>query len=274
LKTVALGNLSKMSHRLASPVTYNMVLGSEEIPLNEFIGQTLQLTFTGEIHCCHCGRKTKKSFNQGYCFPCMKKLAQCDSCIMSPEKCHFSAGTCREPEWGRANCMITHYVYLANSSGLKVGITRHTQVPTRWIDQGAIQALPVFAVSSRRLSGLVEVLFRDLITDRTNWRAMLKGQVEAVDMLAARDSLLVELNDRLALLMREEQEDFTVITNADVVHIQYPVATYPSKITSLNAEKQPVIEGQLQGIKGQYLILDTGCINIRKYTAYEASLAI
>jgi hypothetical protein len=241
--------------------------------LNELIGHSLKLTFSGNIYCCNCGQKTKKSFNQGFCFPCMRRLACCDSCIMSPEKCHYSKGTCREPEWGEQNCMIPHYVYLANSSGIKVGITRHTQVPTRWIDQGAIQALPILKVGTRRMSGLAEELFRQLITDRTNWQAMLKGLVKPVDMLAARDQLFAGLDERLTELMQTGTEICEKMAAATVVNIVYPVTEYPVKIISLNPEKNPVISGQLKGIKGQYLILDTGCINIRKYTSYEATLA-
>ena len=121
---LATGAVRKMKTGLAGPVAYTMVLGEHEIPLNGYLGKQLQLEYQGVINCIHCGRKTAKSFNQGYCYPCFKRLAQCDTCIMSPEKCHYAAGTCREPEWGEQHCMIDHYVYLANTSGIKVGITR------------------------------------------------------------------------------------------------------------------------------------------------------
>ena len=273
MKDVAFGNLSKMRSRLNSPVDYELVFGSETVPLNELVGQSIQLKFSGNIFCSYCGRKTKKSYSQGFCFPCMRKLARCDSCIMSPEKCHYSKGTCREPEWGETNCMIPHYVYLANSSGIKVGITRNTQVPQRWIDQGAIQALPIFEAGTRRMSGLMESLFRSLITDRTNWRKMLKGEVEQVDMLAARDQLYAELDAQLEGVIQTAGDVCEKLPEAKVVDIEYPVIEYPVKITSLNPEKEPLIAGELRGIKGQYLILDTGCINVRKFTSYEATLS-
>ena len=133
-----------MKTSLEEVVDYRMVFGDVEVPLNQYLGSTLQLSFDGVINCIHCDRKTNKSFNQGYCYPCFKRLAQCDSCIVSPEKCHYHEGTCREPEWGETHCMIDHIVYLANTSGIKVGITRGTQVPTRWMDQGATQAKPIF----------------------------------------------------------------------------------------------------------------------------------
>ena len=136
------GPIRKMTAVLSDQGTpdYQLPIGEDKLPLNDVIGKRLTLTYHDKITCSHCGRKTKKSYSQGYCYPCMQKLAQCDMCIMKPETCHYDQGTCREPEWGEQNCMIKHYVYLSNTSGLKVGITRHSQVPTRWIDQGATQA--------------------------------------------------------------------------------------------------------------------------------------
>ena len=118
----------------------------QSIALNPLIGKELTLTFHGKIACKHCGKTTKKSYSQGFCYPCMIKLAQCDMCIMKPETCHHHLGTCREPQWGEQHCMVDHYVYLSNTSALKVGITRHTQIPTRWIDQGATQALSLIHI--------------------------------------------------------------------------------------------------------------------------------
>lgn len=266
------GTLSKMSSRLAEPVQYELRVGEHRLPLNERLGQHIRLVYTGRILCTHCGRLTKKSFNQGYCYPCFTRLAQCDSCIMSPEKCHYAEGTCREPAWGEANCMIDHIVYLANSSGVKVGITRHSQIPTRWIDQGAIQALPIFRVQTRQQSGLLEAVLRQHVTDRTNWRAMLKGAVDPLDLQAERDRLLAACAEETAALQqRFGLQAIATLPEAEVLALSYPVINHPSKVTSLDFEKQPVVEGTLLGIKGQYLVLDTGVINIRKYTAYEVT---
>jgi len=169
------GALSKMSAQLGDPVVqYAFRLGDELVSVNPLLGKRIRLEYLGGIHCSHCGRKTSKSFSQGYCYPCFTSLAQCDTCIMSPERCHYDAGTCREPSWGESFCMTDHIVYLANSSGIKVGITRASQVPTRWIDQGARQALPILRVATRQQSGLVEDLLRTQVADRTNWRALLR----------------------------------------------------------------------------------------------------
>ncbi|MGB1009203.1 MAG: DUF2797 domain-containing protein [Thiolinea sp.] len=267
------GNLRKMRTELTSPVSYSLMLNDEAIPLNPVIGHSLKLTYTGTINCVHCGRKTKKSFNQGYCYPDFIKLAQCDSCIIKPEKCHYAEGTCREPEWGEANCFQPHYVYLANSSGLKVGITRHNQIPTRWIDQGAVAAVPVMKVKSRQISGLMEVAFKDHVADKTSWQKMLKGVAEPVDMLARRDELLEKVQEGIAGLQERFGEDAVeLLPDAEVVDIEFPVQTYPTKVKSFNFDKDPVVEGVLQGIKGQYLIFDNGVINIRKFGGYEVTV--
>ena len=267
------GSLSKMAVRLGETAQYAFRLDEQEVPVNPLLGKRVRLEFLGAIHCTHCGRKTKKSFSQGYCYPCFTKLAQCDSCIVSPEKCHFDAGTCREPEWGERFCMTDHVVYLANSSGVKVGITRASQIPTRWLDQGASQALPIFRVATRQQSGLVEDLLRTQVADKTNWRALLKGDAVPLDLPAIRDQLLESCAEGIAALQqRFGLQAIPPVGDAEVVEIRYPVEAYPTKVASHDLEKTPVVEGILRGIKGQYLILDTGVINLRKYTAYQVAV--
>ena len=269
------GQLQKMVGRLDSPVTYELPIGDERLPLNPLLGKTLRLEYTGNIFCIHCGRRTSKSFNQGFCYPCFQTLAQCDSCIIAPEKCHYDAGTCREPEWAQDHCMQDHIVYLANSSGLKVGITRASQVPVRWIDQGAVQALPVLRVRTRQQSGFAEHVIRQHTTDRTNWRAMLRGDVEDIDLHAESTTLLKECESEIADL--QQQFGFhaiSVLNGMEVVNIRYPVLEHPQTLSSFNLDKDAVVEGMLLGIKGQYLILDCGVINIRRFTAYEVKVTI
>ncbi len=267
------GNLSKMASQLASPVAYTLPVGSERLGMNQLLGQVLTLRYSGLIQCVACGRKTSKSFSQGYCFPCMQSLAQCDSCIIKPELCHFAQGTCREPEWGITHCMRPHYVYLANSSGMKVGITRETQLPTRWIDQGATQALPIFKVATRLQSGVLEVILKQHIADKTDWRALLKGEPEPADLAEKRNQLFELCAQGIAETQARFGMDAIVpLTSGETVNIDYPVLHYPTKITSLNLEKTPEIRGTLLGIKGQYLIFDIGVINIRKYTGYHVEV--
>jgi len=266
----ARGNLHKMLTEADSPVRYGLELGGRSLSLNDWLGKQIRIEYLQEIECIHCGRLTKKSFNQGYCYPCFRALAQCDQCIMSPEKCHFHLGTCREPEWGLSHCMRPHIVYLSNTSGVKVGITRETQLPHRWIDQGAIQAIPVLRVSKRYHAGLIEDAFRQHISDRTNWRSMLKNEVDEVDLYALFESLWPQVEGVLDVGLREDVE--IIAEPAAVQKIEYPALTYPSKITSFNLDKQAVVEGRLDAIKGQYLLLDSGVINIRKYGGYLVSM--
>ncbi|MFT6429333.1 MAG: hypothetical protein ACJAXR_001276 [Halopseudomonas sp.] len=268
------GSINKLVGVHDSPVRYSLPIGDHLVPMNEWLGRTVRLESLGLIHCSHCGRRTKKSYSQGYCYPCMTKLARCDTCIMSPEKCHYHLGTCREPIWGEQFCMTDHIVYLANSSGLKVGITRSSQIPTRWIDQGASQALPILRVATRQQSGLVEDLLRAQVADKTNWRALLRGVPDPVDMLAARDRLLEGAQEGILALQGRFGLQAIQPLDAEVVDISYPVLEYSAKPQSVNLDKQPVLEGTLLGIKGQYLLLDSGVINIRKYTSYTLSVSV
>lgn len=271
-----IGALRKMMAQLDTEgkVQYQLPIGDQLVPLNELIGKSLTLNYHQHISCSHCGRKTKKSFSQGYCYPCMQKLAQCDMCIMKPETCHFEQGTCREPEWGEKNCFIPHYVYLANTSGLKVGITRHTQIPTRWIDQGATQALPIFKVNTRLQSGLVEIALAEFVADKTNWRTMLKGNAEPMNLIEKAQELIPQISEKLDGLRLKFGEDSVEQLSESIVELNFPVEQFPTKITSHNFDKNPEVSGILVGIKGQYLFFDTGVINIRKFSSYHIDLSV
>ncbi len=241
---------------------YSLSIGDETIDMNALVGKKIALSFKGEIICSNCGNKTNKSFSQGYCFPCARSLARCDMCIMRPETCHYHLGTCREPEWGLSNCFSSHVVYIANSSGIKVGITRKTNVPSRWIDQGAISALPILEASTRLASGKIEAALKSFVGDKTNWRKMLKNEVSPADLLSKKISLLDEIPDLIKELEVKQLDD-------EAINIQYPVLKYPSKIVSLNFDKTPLVSGKLEGIKGQYLLLDSGVLNLRKFSSYS-----
>jgi hypothetical protein len=271
MKTV--GQVQKLIARHDNPVSYTLPLGSSLVPLAPLFGNTVELRYTGKISCVNCGRNSNRSFSQGYCYQCFSKLAQCDSCIIAPERCHYDAGTCREPVWGDHFCMQEHIVYFANSSGLKVGITRASQLPSRWIDQGATQGLAVIRARSRQQAGFCEAMFREHVTDRTNWRGMLGGEQESVDLLAERDRLIGLCAPQLqALQQRFGFHALSVLTGIEPVSINYPVLRYPEKVASLDFDKDKVVAGTLLGIKGQYMIFDSGVINIRKYTGYELEL--
>ncbi len=255
------GNILKMKSELSSPVQYALPMGENLLKLNEYLGKKISFEFKGQINDIYDGKLIKKSYGQGYSYPNFIKLAQCDSCILSPEKCHFDKGTCREPEWGKKNCMIPHYIYLSITSGVKIGITRHTQTPTRWIDQGAVKALKLVEVETRHISGLIEAEVKKTMNDKTNWRNMLKGEFIDVDLYEEKERIFNEFDYLFDDYNAIESED-------DEVNIEYPILEVPKKISSFSFDKKPLIEGTLTGIKGQYLIFDNGVLNMRKHQGY------
>lgn len=265
-------------HTEMADVEYTFILDQSKVEFPFSLGETLQIEWTGNVQCTSCGAKTPKSYAQGHCFKCFKTKASCDLCIMKPETCHYHLGTCREEDFAQRICFQPHIVYLANSSALKIGITRISQMPTRWLDQGASQALPIMQVGSRRLSGHIETMFKSKVADKTNWRALLKADAEPLNLIQIRNQLLEEFAPHIQQIRKQFSQnlDLTesvhILENERVKEFLFPVNTYPTKIKSHNLDKTPLIQGVLQGIKGQYLILDTGVINMRKYTGYEIIL--
>jgi hypothetical protein len=166
--------------------------------------------------------------------------------------------------------MRPHVIYLSNTSGVKVGITRESQLPTRWIDQGAIQAMPILRVTRRYHAGLIEHAFKQHVSDRTNWRNMLKNQVDEVDLFQVYESLWPLVKPELDAQLIDDTQEIALPDSG--LNLDYPALRYPDKVVSFNLDKTPLVEGRLDAIKGQYLILDNGVINIRKYGGYLVSL--
>lgn len=265
-------------HTHKANVEYKFILDRSEVDLPFNLGQEIEIEWTGNIYCVSCGSKTSKSFSQGHCFKCFKTKASCDMCIMKPETCHYHLGTCREDSFAHEVCFQPHIVYLANSSALKVGITRLGQMPTRWLDQGATQALPIMKVGSRRLSGQLEIMFGTQVADKTDWRKLLKGEAEPLNLIEVREQLIEEFAPKIQTIRDEFSQNLEFNETIEVMENElprefvYPVEQYPEKIKSHNLDKTPIIRGKLLGIKGQYLILDSGVINIRKYSGYELKI--
>ncbi len=255
------GNIKKLESKLDDPIYYHLPIGKEKLNLNKLIGKSITLKFSGTINCIATGEKIKKTYAQGYSYKSFITLPECDLCIVRPELCHFDQGTCRDEQWGRDNCFKDHIVYLALTPDLKVGITRQTQVPTRWIDQGATQALPILKVTNRKLAGEIEVELKQEFNDRTNWRKMLKGNESECDLTEVRETIFENFGSFL------DSKEITYLEES-ITDLKYPVDSYPEKIKSLSFDKTPDITGILQGIKGQYLILDIGVLNIRKHQGY------
>lgn len=249
-----------MPTEFGSPIKYKLVLGEDEILVNDLLGKKVSFSFGGQINCVSCGRLTKKAFGQGFCYPCFANSPDNAECILRPELCEGHLGGGRDPEWELKHHVQPHYVYLALSSGLKVGITRETQIPTRWIDQGASSAIILAEVPYRRLSGEIEVALKAHYNDKTNWQRMLKNQVLDADLLATKQEAKAYLPSELQQYVTEDEE---------IWNLDFPSLDVPPKVKSIRLEKQPELEGVLTGIKGQYLILDNlNVINIRNHAGY------
>jgi len=261
------GNILKMATKLEDNVQYHLNIGSEKIYMNDLIGKEIQLTYLNQINCIRCGRKTNKSFFQGYCYPCFMNAPETAPCIVKPEECQAHEGIARDMEWSKDHCLIDHYVYLAVSSGLKVGVTRYTQIPTRWMDQGANEAIKLAKAPNRHIAGLIEVELKKFLADKTNWQQMLKNQVKrSVDLFEekkkASKNLIPELQQYL-------------IAEDDITKIIYPVKAYPTKVKSLSFDKTGQYRGRLIGIKGQYLIFEDNTVfNVRKHNGYLAQVEV
>jgi hypothetical protein len=258
------GRLKKMKTALENVVHYSLVL-SESVDMNTLIGQPIELQYSGVITCTSCGKRTNKSFGEGFCYPCFRDAPEAAECIIRPELCRAHLGEGRDPEWEARHHNQPHVVYLALTDAVKVGITRADQVPTRWIDQGAYQAIPLARTANRYEAGVLEVALKSFFTDKTNWRKMLRNENDTtVD--------LVEEKWRIEELLPGDLRDF-ITDEEDITKIHYPVLTYPNKLNSINLDSEMHFAGKLLGIKGQYLLLDNDrVINLRKYTGYEVEL--
>ena len=229
--------------------------------MNPLLGSVISMEYLGKIHCIRCGRETKKSFAQGYCYPCFTSAPETEECVLRPELCRAHEGIARDMDYAALHCLTEQVVYLSLTSGMKVGVTRSSQVPTRWIDQGAIQAIEFARTPNRYMAGLMEVAMKEHIADKTNWRKMLLGsETGDLDLLSEKQ--------RLSALVPEELAGYISGDNR-LWDMEYPVNQYPEKISSLNLEKDPLISGVLKGIKGQYLMLDgKSVINMRNFGGY------
>ncbi len=262
-----LGTFLKMQSSVNDgDVEYLLHLSEDEIIVNDLIGKTLTIEWKNEIECIKCGNSTIKSFGQGYCFPCFASIPETAPCILRPELCEAHLDNARDMEWSKKNCLTTHVVYLALSSGLKVGVTRGSQVPTRWIDQGAIKAIKFAETPNRHLAGLIEIDLKKYMSDKTSWQKMLKNEINF-------NINLLEEKNKTKKILRSDLIKY-ISADDETSEFNYPVEKYPVKVKSINLEKEKVFTGILSGIKGQYLIFESGhVINIRKYNGYKVSLS-
>lgn len=248
------GVLTKMESEFLNPIQYYLVFENDFINLNQLLGKTITMQFV-KYQCLNCGLD-KPIYRQGFCKSCFFEVPQAADWVMKPElsKAHLDQEE-RDLAYEKKVQLQPHIVYLANSSSVKVGVTRKTQVPTRWIDQGAHEAIEIVEVPNRYLAGITEVALKAHVSDKTNWRTMLKNDVV--------DENLVEWRERLKEFIPEEAKEYYIENNTET-ELDFPVSKYPAKPSSLNIEKQKSFEGKLVGVKGQYLIFEDDTVfNVR-----------
>jgi len=261
------GNIRKMETALDDTVRYGLrlydnLVPTESISLNEAVGSDIRIEFLHEINCVVTGKKIKKAFGEGMSYEAFMNSPQASPSIIRPERSRIHEGIAlRDFEWEMKNHMTPHTVYLAQTAGVKVGVTRNTQIPTRWIDQGAVKAIRLAVTPYRQAAGLIEVALKDHISDKTSWQKMLKGEIEEHD--------LIQLKTDMSAFVPDEFKQY-LTQNDDLVEIHYPIIAHPPKVKSLKLDKEPLLEKKLMGIKGQYLLFDDATvINMRSHSGYK-----
>ncbi len=261
------GNLLKMKSALEGPkVVYTLWLNGNPVEMNSLLGKQIRFVFQGQINCVVCGKTTRKSFGQGFCYQCFTTAPEAEECVLRPQLCKAQLGIARDINWAQKHCLQPHYVYLAYTGDLKVGVTRQSQIPTRWIDQGASSAIKLCQTPNRHIAGIIETYLMQFYKDKTLWRKMVTNQHQASspDLAGAKKKAIN--------LLPGELQQYALADDA-LFSVQYPVLQWPQNPLQLNLDKDPKIEGTLNGIKGQYLFFDRERIfNVRRFSGYLVEL--
>lgn len=260
------GVLTKMQTEIGNPIQYYLVFEDSFLNVNQLLNKEIEINFVG-YQCLNCQKK-KKIFRQGFCYDCFYSSPAVGDWIMRPELSTAHLGIAdRDLDFEQKVQLQPHVVYLALSSEIKVGVTRKTQVPTRWIDQGATQAIAIVEVPNRYLAGITEVALKNHYVDKTNWRKMLQDTTAIFDLIAEKA--------KVENLIPNEVREYFYSQKNDLYELNYPVLHYPGKVTSLNLDKTPSFQGKLIGVKGQYLIFENGTVfNIRGSEGYAVTIAV
>jgi hypothetical protein len=259
------GVLKKMKTENSAEIQYYLDMNSDFLNMNQLLNSELTICFV-TYECLNCHLE-KEIYRQGFCKSCFFEIPNAADWIMKPElsRAHLDIED-RDLAYEKAVQLKPHIVYLANSSNVKVGVTRKQQVPTRWIDQGAHEAIEIVEVPNRYLAGITEVALKQHVADKTNWRKMLKNDIEDVS--------LTEWRDKLKAFIPEEAKEYFIENNSET-HLNFPVKKYPEKPKSLNLIKTPNYTGKLVGIKGQYLIFeDETVFNVRSNEGLVVSIEV
>lgn len=237
------------------------------LPLNELIGETISISFEGYYNSVISGTKMKKPFGEGLTYQEFMDSPQASPSIMRPELSQIHLGIAlRDYDWEVEHHLQPHFVYIALTSDYKVGVTRATNVPYRWLDQGATEAILLAQVPYRQLAGLIEVSLKPHISDKTAWQQMLKGSAQPEENILA-------VKDRIAALIPAELQAY-ILPNNKITQISYPVLSYPSKVNSIKLDTVKSFSQKLLGIKGQYLLFEDGVLNVRSHAGCRVTVEV
>jgi len=260
------GILTKMETEPGNPIQYYMVFENSFLNVNQLLGKDFEINF---LHfCCLNCTKKKKIWRMGFCYDCFYSSPSAGDWIMRPELSTAHMGVAdRDLDFETRAQVQPHIVYLAAASDVKVGVTRKTQIPTRWIDQGASQAMPIIEVPNRYLAGITEVALKNHMSDKINWKKMLLNNISPIDLSSQRAFVRP--------LLPDEVQEYFDTTEEKLYHIEYPVLEYPKKINTLNLVTTPNFQGKLIGIKGQYLIFEDGTVfNVRAFEGFAVQINV
>ncbi|HET8855256.1 MAG TPA: DUF2797 domain-containing protein [Salinimicrobium sp.] len=259
------GVLTKMQTEFTTTVQYYLIFQQDFLNLNQVLDKRISINFL-RFECLHC-KMEKKVFRNGVCYNCFSKAPEMGEWVIRPElsTAHLNMENI-DLEYEKEVQLSPHILYLANSGNVKVGVTRKSQIPVRWIDQGAHNAIEVLETPNRYLAGIAEVALKDHVSDKTNWREMLTDKYKSLN--------LSEIKQQLRQHIPEEARAY-FIENSKEFNLKFPVLKYPPKVRGLNLSKNPFYEGTLKGIKGQYLIFEDGMVfNVRKHEGFRVALSI
>ena len=259
------GVLKKMTSIHDNPVRYIIDFDNDLIFLNQIIGKKIKIHKTG--YCCLSCLENIQIFANGFCKKCFFESPIAGDWIMKPElsKAHLGIED-RDISYEKKVQLQNHIVYLSKTSGIKVGVTRSNNMSTRWIDQGAIEAVELIEVPNRYLAGVAEVKLKEKFSDKTNWRKMLTSNFEEADIIKNKKIALDELGS--------EFEEFFK-TDSEVMKFNYQIDKSIDSVKSVSLKKSDDIEGKLIGIKGQYLIFeDSSVFNVRSNEGYVVDISI
>jgi hypothetical protein len=263
-------HLAAAANGPATVAQYELTIGNQPVALNRLIGQWLRIEVADRMTCANCGAVIKRRFGDGYCYPCFSTLARCDLCVVSPDRCHYAQGTCREPTWGETYCMRPHVVYLANSGGAKVGITHPGNVPGRWLDQGAAAAVIVLEVPTRHAAGCAEKIIGRHLRESTDWRMLVSAPPAHIDLIELWRQLRPRTQAEFDTLGLRFPLQFVAALQER--SFSYPIEAFAPAVQLKLDAPSDVVAGRLTGVVGSYMLFDRGVFNVRAHTSNQICL--